>query len=549
MLKIPQYEQSVRATGYSTSVPQAIDVNKGLVRGLAVTANNFRDAEIKHAELEAEEALQSFVRAENGLLLTGDNPYYGTRGKDSVDQAEPTIKALETLKRDHLSRLKNPRAQQLLSQSLERRMTAAQGRIQARALDGQREWDVSQAEAGVEQAGEQIQLYANDPIQVRAGEAAIKAHLQVALAGMGADKINEKTETAVSKALAAGIATEIDRNPYGAQKLYKQYEDKLEPAERARVKKAIKAQTDLYAVTAAADKIRQGGASITDRQAAARKQFKDPKLRAELVRQVTNDYNMTVAAQQEENRLRTEEYLDDMNFRGVTLKDLMHMDPEGLEALDNAQFKALQAIEAANAKALSVSDPDVWIAAHAVTDDEFRDPNFDPRKYTQHLSPSNAATFLGWMRKARGDKKAKSTGLRTHLQMVRDAVSGIEDEAERLSVFNFIDEHVRKIEGETGADISTDDLNKIVSDVMLPRRFYDHGYFGGVEELALYETDIDNVGVAFRKAHKQAYLETFGREMSDSELLHEWRLDRMRKFRQQGMVIQAVDAVNQATGN
>lgn len=467
MLKVPQYESQAQSSGYSVTTPQVQDTDSALFEGMDKLGQGIDTYQGKQAELEAESLLQEYVQAENTLLLTGDNPYFGTRGKDSVDRAQPTLEEIEKLRRDHMSRIKNPRAQNLLSRAIGRRITNSKARIQSRALDGQREWDVSLAETGVEQASEQIQLYVNDPVRVRAAEESIRQNLKVAMTGMPIESINEKAQSAVSAALAAGIMGEIERSPGRAQGMLDQYGDKLEPAALEKVRTALDRHMDLQRVAAATADIRSRGGSLEEQVSAARGLFKgDVKLQDELKRRLVNDYNLDKSAREENKRQTFESFYDQMD-RGATLADLMMAEPDAYESLDAAHVNSLKAFEKAKAAGQKIqTDWRTWTGVMALSPKEFASiPH--PGLYRASMGDTEYKAFVKAWKAARekGDF-SDFTELETKQGRINRALSdlGVDKDSDKGRAYiEKLQQRINAREAEQERKMSYQEMDEMIS--------------------------------------------------------------------------------------
>lgn len=475
MLKTPQYDRQVQSTGYRTTTPRVGNTAVGLERGIDQLTGEVKRYELKAAELQAEETVQSFVRESTSLLLSGDDPYYGTRGKDSVDRAQPTIQALEELKRDHLARVKHPDAHRLLSRSLESRMTSEMGRIQARAMDGQKEWDQSLAKTGIEQAAEQVMLYVNDPARVRAAEVSIRDNLRVTMEGMPVEAIDEATQNAVSAALSGGIMAEIDRSPGEAQRLFNQYEGKLEAEDKTRVKTKLKARVDYEQVAGTASSIRSAApGNLKAQLAAARKQFGgDAKLRDQLMRRITNDYNLDEAARKEGLRQSYERMADDVMIRGVPVDKLLADNPAAVEALDARQLSNLRSLEATASKNQPIkTNWGVWTKLMGLKPDELRD--VDPTTFRGHLSDSEYKGFVKAWQKANAGDDSHFTYLQGNSAYVNGMINQVtEDDKVQNELRNFVQSEISRFEQSEGRNIKRDELNVILDDFFMKREVVD----------------------------------------------------------------------------
>ena len=546
-IKVPVYKEGTRANAYALGpMPRYENVNAGLAAGINDMAADVQAMEERNAMLEAESALQSFVRDTNSLLLTGENPYFGSQGEDSVKRMQPTIDQLGELKKKYLGSVTNPRAANLLKQSIERKYTGDMARIQQRALGGQQEWDLALAKTQVEQAGEQIQLYINDPVKVRAGEASIAAGIRAANPGMPEESIKEATETAVSAAIAAGIDAEIQRSPGAAQGMLEGYAGKLEPDHLKTLKAKLKTHVDLQRVQAAYNDIRRQhpGDPRAQRDAANKLFGSDVKLQDELKRRLTNEYNY-------DESLKTKkqadlfQHLSMSMYSGTRLSKFL---PEVMSELTHAQRASLIAFEAARSKGVDRNtNPEVQMYLAGLPDSRLAKDDFNPYKYYESLSNKHWDQLLKrWQGVRNGqDTGDVSKGLRSNLALVNDALETISGDDARDEAFEIIDEEISRIHSETGKPPTQADVRFIVEQVMLQRPDADKGMVWD-SDAALYEIDYSDVPETDRKkiteAYNALYPERAGTPPTEAYILRMYR----RKLIRAGEARKKVQQVNRS---
>ena len=538
-LKVQPYQGGVQAQGFNTpGAPRVVDTMSGLARGMQSLGLDMQKVELRTAELEAEEQMQAFVRDMNSTLMTGDDPYYGTRGKDSVHRMQPTIDSLQDLKRSYLERVKNPHAHRALSRSIDARLTSEMGRIQQRALQGQDEWDTGLAKVGAEQAAEQISLYINDPVKVRAGQEVLKQNLRVIHKGQDAAVVDKRAQNANSKALAAGIAFEIERSPGRAQGMLDQYRDQLEADDLRTVEGKLQARVDQQRTLVAADAIRQRHpGDLGEQLKLARETFKgDAKLQDELKRRLTNDYNLDETVKREARRANYERLADDLTLRNIPLDQLMVTEYEAIQALDASQLTNLQALD----KQRSSGEPPVmdwglWSEISLLPKEE--QAKLSPGEYFGRLDNAHRDKLVKLVKDARDPKGGKEyTGwsyARSKQQMIDSTLKqiGISKDSDNYNLYvGRLQEEMFAHESREQRDLNPLEMQTLISGLAL------RGELGGTPDflgINLYDNDvrmfqlkpeevdqftIEEVPTEEREKITTAYVRKYGKAPSESEI-------------------------------
>ncbi|RMH12119.1 MAG: hypothetical protein D6698_15610 [Gammaproteobacteria bacterium] len=535
-LKIPEYQQTERSTPLRPyAEPRVINPAAGLTQGLSHLGSALQEAEKKRAQLEAEDALQQFVRQTNDLLLSGQNPYYGTKGKDAVNGSKVVLQKLEELKKATLSQVHDPDAQRLLSKSIDARIITERARIQTHALKGQQEWDLSLAKTGAEQAAEEASLYVTDPKKVAAATTVIEQNLRVSMQGMPEESIVEARDNLLSKALAAGIIEKSKLDPALAKHLFEQYRDKLEADDYRRVENVVIEQERLQRAEAAVATIRsQHPWDLEAQVEAARGLFgNDVKLQDEVKRRLTLEYTRDKTAREEGNRLAYETLADRMMLQGIPLDTLRKQFPEEISRLTAAQYSNLLKIEKDRAKGkVYTTDWAAWTQIMEMTPQQLKDMN--PIDYRRKLDDKHYDKLLKMVKEARQGKDDTHVALR--------------------STKDTIDYYVRRVFGVEGQDLkdkmqeaykdlepilnelakekkpSQTEINQVIDQYFMTRHLPQYGFFSrSFEDTPIAAADMDNISPLELKQIKEAYAKLNIPEPSEDQILYLWRYNKMKQ--------------------
>lgn len=272
-MKVQQYgdrKVGIRPMQYADA-PDPVDTNQGLLRGMGSLVGPAAEIDKSKNAALAEETLQEYIRAKNAILMTGENPYYGTEGKDAVMGAEDTLKSIEKLGNDYMNKVGDPETRRWLNRSINQHYTNASHGIASHRMKGQKTWDQSLAGVSIEQAQEQIVQYGTtDPLKVSAAKANIGIQLRRSNPGMSEDWYVEEQQNRVSKALEGSINHAIERGQLGvARGMLERYGDDLEIGEKNAIKEKFTTANQDAQARALADRIFAENESYADQVAAA----------------------------------------------------------------------------------------------------------------------------------------------------------------------------------------------------------------------------------------------------------------------------------------
>ena len=158
----------------------------------------------------AESANTAFQRAKNDLFFNQDTGYFKKQGRSAYDASGATSDSLNALQKQYGEGLSEGAAKRY-KQVTDLQVTSGRADISRHSAKGIQAWEISSAGATIENAGESIALYHNDPektaLHRALGEQAIIK--QGRLMGSSAEEIQENIETFNSTAEAGAIQATV----------------------------------------------------------------------------------------------------------------------------------------------------------------------------------------------------------------------------------------------------------------------------------------------------------------------------------------------------
>jgi hypothetical protein len=425
MPKVQAYnDRQVQSQGFRTPVlQQPADATSGLIKGVTTY---LEDKRVERVALDSEEQMQGFINDSNSLLMTGENPYYGTQGKMSMELAEPTIAGLEKLKQQYMDQVM-PDGRLALEKSINSRINSETRRIYERALKGQSEYKVGLATTGIEGATENILLNYTDDAKIRASIHVIGENLKDTMPGASVEERTEKQQTIVSKSLSGAIDRALSVGDVAeAERLRETYDGNIEPQDKTSIDTKISAKKQLGEAQATVDELYNPDDSLNQGKAKVREAVKDPETRkaAEALYEARwNDQKQTEAEFRSDTYNTMDLELDAVSAQQRALKIGDWQAQEGWEMLTSSQRDALRrkaaGLEPRTSKAVYSELNRLYHADNKKAYSDYLEANADHLSSTdyksfddlRYKSPSTDQVTSYLTKKQRLDAKTKDLGL------------------------------------------------------------------------------------------------------------------------------------------
>jgi len=207
------------------------------------------DPRVVHAEKIAndthvESALNDFIAAKQAALFDSPDAFYRTEGEDAIHAAPVAAKNLNQLRPDLLDGLGNDYQRQRLGDVLDAQMQLTRDGMARHVAEQSLAWQRGVAQDRIAILTKEAAHHHNDTDLVdalgHAAATAARAHSRVGDGPPGGEAEDAAAATARSGVLGAAIRARLDRgNTQGADALFTQVQDQLDPAHAAPLQSRI----------------------------------------------------------------------------------------------------------------------------------------------------------------------------------------------------------------------------------------------------------------------------------------------------------------------
>lgn len=283
-------EMRVRQTDFGRVTPDAVNEQKisgftgdGGASQIGGALNNvakaFQQQQLEVDKTHAEEARLNFDRDITTILHDADNGYFNSSGKDAYDKQEDTRKAIEAARQLHAKNL-SPEQAKMFGSVADRMVQSNYKAVMTHASRGRKAWEVATQEAVVENSVEKATLNFENDEEIAVQLATMRNSVKESSGkqGIGPEATNERLQTMTSKFYSSVIGRAIETNSGRATDLFARVSKHLEPADRSKVERVLKAQTNKESAMNSADDWMRKGYDVTKGMEEAAK-IKDPELR------------------------------------------------------------------------------------------------------------------------------------------------------------------------------------------------------------------------------------------------------------------------------
>lgn len=454
--------------------------------GLSQAASAVADIQKRADTASAEQAAVSFEKAKNDLFFNPDSGYFNTQGRNSYDAAPTARKSLDELKTQFAQGLDSDAARNMFNRVADRHIVSAGRDISRHASKGLQAWEVSTANAQIENTVENATLYWSDPerldVQRELGRAQI---LDVAaMEGVTGVALNERLQTYESSFASAAVTAATRQSASDGEKALDRFGDKLEGPDRLKMDKLITSQkaaerTQLLAqesvakATTIVDQFETRG-EITDEV----NKIKDPELRGKTMREAVYQFGQRKQADSEA-RATSFEAAEEHIREGGSAESYQATDPQGWDRLSPKQKRTVESGKLVATDWAKFSD--------LMTMSDKQLARVDPTDYLNVLAPPQRQSLISAVRAARGegsasDKDDHQFG-RTRNQETASAATQLfgkksDWKGDKLTQVNtfyaLLDAEASSREADKGAKLSSQEYSALLAD--LTRKTVEEGF-------------------------------------------------------------------------
>lgn len=462
-----------------------------LARGLQQAAGALQDFQQRADTAAAEQAAVSFEKAKNDLFFNPDSGYFNTQGKNAYDTAPTARQSLEDLKQQYAQGLDTDAARTMFNRVADRQILAGDRDIARHSAKGLQAWEISTANAQIENTVENAALYWSDSerlgVQRELGRQQI---LDVAkMEGVTGVALNERLQTYESSFASAAVTAAIAQSSKDGDEALAQHSKALEGPDKLKLDKALTARKAAERTQQLANESVAKATTIVDQfdtrasVTAEVNKIEDPELRGKTMREAMYQFNRRKEADSEA-RAASFESAEEHLREGGSAESFQAIDPEGWDRLSPEQKRKVESGKLVSTDWAKFSD------LMTMSDTELA--KVDPTKYFSVLAEPQRRSLISAVKAAKGqgsssDKTDHQFG-RTRNQETTSAAIQLFGEkskwkGDKLTQVNtfyaLLDAEASSREATKGAKLTSQEYTALLAD--LTRKTVEEGFIFDTE--------------------------------------------------------------------